>query len=318
MAGLKYDKKWAYAIELDDGPTDTSLFAPGFFCAVSFHRRTSWRAQWETDAAPGKPGTLSLPDGGANSTFLNFDQVRDICNKGWAVANHSYAHKGRTFGNPPEILTPEQIKEDLFWSQTVLAQELGRAPAHFVYPNGYTGYAEALSSFGLDSGSLVGGKGGVSLARMGEKFLFISRCYLDEGTWTNQYSKGDPMAGLPPNGPTPGDLIIDFTHSISTDPASANQKRWKERLTTITSKFGAGGTDEFWSAPTEEVISVLARGKSREVKVTPGNISVTPSRIPCLGHPSRSDWKAFFKARPFQCPRRIHLPEGNHGLDHDS
>lgn len=77
---------------------------------------------------------------GANPTILNFDQVREICSPGWAVANHSYAHKGRTWGDPPEILTREQIREDLFWSQTLFAHELGRAPTHFVYPNGYLGY----------------------------------------------------------------------------------------------------------------------------------------------------------------------------------
>lgn len=277
---LKYDKKWAYAIELDDGTTPTGPFAPDFFAEFQY-----------TDAPPGVGNGRRLPvvgslalypyRVGANNTFVNFDQVREICNKGWAVANHSYTHKGKTYGDVPEILTPEQIREELFWSQAVFAHELGRAPTHFVYPNGYTAYADSLGTFGMASGSSVGGKGGVSLAKMGDNFLSIPRCYLDEGAWTNQYRKGAPMDGIPANGPAEGDLIIDFTHGISPDPDSANQKRWRERLTTLAEKFGAAGKDEFWSAPTGDVISYWRAAKAAEAKLVPGKLSVAlPDTLP--------------------------------------
>ena len=271
---LKYDKKWAYAIELDDGTTPTGPFAPDFFAEFQY-----------TDAPPGVGNGRRLPvvgslalypcRVGANNTFVNFDQVREICKKGWAVANHSYSHKGKTYGDVPEILTPEQIREELFWSQAVFAHELGRAPTHFVYPNGYLAYADSLSTFGMTSGSSVGGKGGINLTKMGDNFLSIPRCYLDEGAWTNQYRKGAPMDGIPPNGPAEGDLIIDFTHVLSPDSSSANQKRWRERLSTLVEKFGAGGADEFWSAPTGDVISYWRAAKAAEVKLAPGKLTVS-------------------------------------------
>jgi len=271
---LKYDKKWAYAIELDDGTTPTATFAPDFFAEFQY-----------TDAPPGvghgRPlpvvGSLALYPYrvGANNTFVDFDQVREICKKGWAVANHSYSHKGRTYGDVPEILTPEQIREELFWSQAVFAHELGRAPTHFVYPNGYTAYADSLGAFGMVSGSSVGGKGGINLVKMGDNFLSVTRCYLDEGAWTNQYRKGAPMDGIPANGSAQGDLIIDFTHVLSPDPNSANQKRWRERLGTLVAKFGAGGADEFWSAPTGDVISYWRAAKAAETKLAPGKLSVS-------------------------------------------
>jgi len=110
---LKYEKKWAYAIELDDGTADTGQFAPRFFAQFQF-----------ADAPPGVGQGRRMPVVGslalfpycleANPAILNFDQVREICSQGWAVANHSYAHKGRTWGDPPEVLTREQIREDLF------------------------------------------------------------------------------------------------------------------------------------------------------------------------------------------------------------
>ncbi|MEI6035201.1 MAG: polysaccharide deacetylase family protein [Verrucomicrobiae bacterium] len=277
---LKYDKKWAYAIELDDGTVPTGTFAPDFFAEFQY-----------TDAAPGvgkgqrKPvvGSLALFPYrvGANITYVNFDQVREICGKGWAVANHSYSHKGKTYGDVPEILTPEQIKDELFWSQAVFAHELGHAPTHFVYPNGYTAYADSLGAVGIASASSVGGKGGISLVKMGDSFLSIPRCYLDEGAWTNSFRKGNPMDGIPAAGPAAGDLIIDFTHNLSPDPGSANQKRWRERLGTLAAKFGADGTDEFWSAPTQDIIAYWRAAKVAEAQLAPGKLSVSlPDSLP--------------------------------------
>ncbi len=280
VAPLKYDKKWAYAIELDDGDVSTSQMAPEFFSQFQF-----------TDAPPGLPGGKTMPVVGSlalflyrvgiNSAYVDLEQTREIVDKGWAVANHSYAHKGRTYGDPPEILTPEEIKTDHFWSQTLWEHEMGQAPSHFVYPNGYIGYAEFLNEFGLVSGSRAAGTGGVNLENMGEDFSSIPRCYLDEGAWANGHGKGDPMASFPKDGPVEGDLIIDFTHAISSDPESPNQKRWKERLTSIVTDYGAGGRDEFWSAPTQEVIAYWRAAKAAAVQATPGSLTVTiPDELP--------------------------------------
>jgi hypothetical protein len=116
---------------------------------------------------------------------------------------------------------------------------------------------------------------------MGDSFLSIPRCYLDEGAWTNSYRKGNPMDGIPVNGPAAGDLIIDFTHNLSPDPGSPNQKRWTERLSTLVTKFGADGTDEFWSAPTQDVIGYWRAAKAAEAQLTPGKLSISlPDSLP--------------------------------------
>ncbi len=277
---MKYDKKWAYTIELDDGDLKTAQLAPDFFSQFQF-----------TDAPPGQPGGKPMPVVGSlalyqyrlgiNSAYVDLEQTHEVVNKGWAVANHSYTHKGRTFGDPPEILTPEEIQTELFWSQTLWEHDLGSAPTHFVYPNGYTGYTDFLDAFGLVSGSRAGGTGGLNLEKMGDDFKSIPRAYLDEGAWTGEHAKSDPMASFPKHGPAEGDLIIDFTHAIATDPESPNQQRWKERLTNISSQYGAGGTDEFWSAPTQDVIAYWRAAKTAEVKAAPGSLTVTiPEDLP--------------------------------------
>lgn len=278
VAPLKYGKKWAYTVEIDDQPRDVGLFAPGFFAAYKF-----------TDAPPGVKGGKALPvvggmavyltKMGANETVLDYDDLREIQGKGWGVINHSYLHKGRTYGNPPDPQTPEQMRNDLFWSQAILATETGngRAPTHFVYPNGYKPYAGHLAEFGLVSGSLVGGSGGKNLAADTTDLKFLNRNYLDEGAWKGGSGKGDPMAGIPEGGPAEGDLIIDFTHLMDLSPDSENQKRWTERLKTLTERFGAEGSDEFWSAPTGEVVNYAQAAKVATVQAGPGSLSVTLS-----------------------------------------
>lgn len=281
VSPMKYGKKWGYAVELDDGGRETGMFAPGFFEQFQF-----------TDAPPGVAGGKPMPvvgsyaviagSIGANSTILNWDDLRANLAKGWGVSSHSYYHKGRTYGNPPEILTPEQVREDLFWSQVIFAQEIGagRAPTHFVYPNGYKPYSEHLPEFGLVSGSLVGGDGGNNPSQ-GAKLLFLPRAYLDEGAWTNPHQKGDPMSGFPADGPPEGAVMIDFTHGIDVKPDSPNQQRWKTRLETIAGKWGAGGKDEFWSAPSGELVNYAVAAKQAKVTATPGKLEVSlPDHIP--------------------------------------
>lgn len=281
VSPMKYGKKWGYTVELDDGNRETGMFAPGFFEQFKY-----------TDAPPGVKGGQPMPvvgsyaiiagSIGSNPTVMNWDDLRANLAKGWGVSSHSYYHKGKTYGNPPEILTPEQVREDLFWSQALFAQEIGsgRAPTHFVYPNGYKPYAEFLKEFGFASGSLVGGSGSNNPAKGGD-LLLMPRAYLDEGAWTNQFQKGDPMAAFPANGPEEGAVMIDFTHGINTKPESANQRRWKTRLETIAKQWGAEGTDEFWSAPSGDLVNYGIAAKQAKVSASPGKVEVSlPDEIP--------------------------------------
>lgn len=279
---MQYDKKWGYAIEIDDQPQITGTFAPDFFAQFQY-----------SEAPPGVSGGKLHPVVGsmaifpacvgANSTYLSFDDLRAIQKKGWGVVNHSYFHRGRSYGDPPETLTPEQMKEDLFWSQTIIAHENenGRAPSHFVAPNGYRAWEPLLGSFGLVSVSAVGGSGGRNLESPKANLLNLSRAHLDENKWTGQWGKSDPMLDFPAEGPISGDLIIDFTHGMNPDPASDNQRRWKTRLETVTSKYGVIGSDEMWSAPTEQIVNYTRAAKAAQVKLSPGKVAVTlPDNLP--------------------------------------
>jgi peptidoglycan/xylan/chitin deacetylase (PgdA/CDA1 family) len=147
---FKYGKDWAYAVEIDDGP----------LCALTAGQPLLANYQF-TDAPPGVPGGKPVPFvggvgvivtclGTTNLSILQFDQLHKLQDAGWDILNHSYYHIGHSYGNPPEILTPAQLRRDLFWSQTVLGTEVGlgqnRAPTHFIYPNGYMDFQKYLTA----------------------------------------------------------------------------------------------------------------------------------------------------------------------------
>jgi hypothetical protein len=84
------------------------------------------------------------------------------------------------------------------------------------------------------------------------------------------------MDGFPGGaGPAAGRVFIDFTHGIDANAASANRKRWAERLGTIEKQFGKGGRDNLWSAPTGEVYEYVAARKQAKVKVEAGRLTVS-------------------------------------------
>lgn len=270
---MLYGKKWAYCIQVDDGGSWVAEYGAKIFSQCRF-----------TDAPPGISGGKSFPvvgdvaiwttKIGANPTYLNAAQIAELREEGWDLSNHSHTHRGRTFGDPPEPLSLEEMRAELFWSQALLATFLeGRPPAVFVYPNGYTAYQAAIKEAGFRAGVLVGGEGGKNLASPKLNLLLFSRNYLDEGFWTSKWAKGDPMAFLKEE-PEGNDVMIDFTHEMDHDPQSANQQRWAERLRTISLKWGEKGEDSFWSAPTPAVFDYFLASKEAAVDLAPGNLTV--------------------------------------------
>lgn len=269
---LRYDKQWAYSVEIDDEPLTALTVSQPFL--AKFHY---------TDAPPGVPGGKAHPFVGsvaiflirmqANATFLSWDQVRQLQAKGWGVISHSYLHAGRDYGNPPEKLTPQQIRRDLYWSQTILATEVGhgRSLSQFVYPNGYMPYADYLAEFGLRGASRVNSPAN-DLLEADMRLLDLSRTHLDEGPWSKL---GDPMQSFPPAGPKVGQLFIDFTHTMDAKPDSPNAQRWAKRMEYIAGKYGQKGADSMWCAPTADVVDYALASRAAKVTVDAGHLTLT-------------------------------------------
>jgi len=256
-----YGKQWAYAIEIDDGPKWAGSFAVPFLAEYHF-----------SDAPPGLQGGRQLPfvggiavivsPVGANSAIVDWDDLKAMRAAGWGVLNHSLNHIGRSWGDDAGRLTTAQITEDGFWSQALLAYGMGtgRAPTGYVYANGYLDYNRGgiLESLGLRIATRAGAPNPADVTHGDIAWLDFGRNYLDEGTWANE-QKGDPMSGFPVldgDGPLKR-LIIDFTHVIEQAASSANNQRWRKRLSTISDQWGAKGRDNLWCAPTSEIADYL-------------------------------------------------------------
>lgn len=280
---FQYGKQWAYAIEVDDGPTTMTTVMQPLFSKYQF-----------TDAPPGIAGGKPLPFvGGAavvvqsigtnNQTILQWEQLRKLQSQGWEVINHSYAHAGHGW-DPEEKLTPEQFRRDLFWSQTILASELGtgRAPDTFVYPNGYLAYRQYLAEFGLRSGTHVAGDPINWNLYGGKADLYnLQRSYLDAQPWTGDWGKSDVLFWFPKDGPPTDTMFIDFTHGVDPDPASKHYKLWASRLDTIASRYGKQGKDNMWAASTGRILDYASAATAAKVKAEAGRITVQlPDSIP--------------------------------------
>lgn len=269
---FRYGKRWAYSVEIDDGPVSTLTVSQPLLAQYRY-----------TDAPPGVPGGRRLPFvGGAavivlrtgtpNNTFLNWEQLRTLRSLGWDVLNHGYAHIGNSY-EPNGALNAGQLRRELLWSQAIAAAELGdgRAPTHFVYPNGYTAYEAHLSEFGLRSSSRVAGRSRGNVDDPGFVPADLNRNYLDESVWAKA---NNPLAGLPA-APKTGDFVLDFTHGMEADPASPNHRRWQIRLEHLASHYGQAGEDSMWSAPTSEVVNYTLARKSARLQCERGQLRLT-------------------------------------------
>lgn len=284
---LKYDKTWAYAIEIDDGPKWVPTFAVPFVAQYHY-----------TDAPPGVRGGTARPFVGSvsvivgatgnNDSALNWDELNQLIDTGWGVMNHSFDHRANHWSGPAALLNPQQAREDAYWSQSIFAAHLrgGRVPTGAVYANGYTGYnlENAMSECGIGIATRVGGGSPRDVCSPDVKWMDFTRSYLDESVWSNESNKSQPMADFPnadKAGPEINSLMIDFTHGIERTPDSANQERWRTRLKTIESRWGSGGADTLWCAPTAEVADYVRAAKAARVTVDAGRVSVSlPENIP--------------------------------------
>jgi len=283
---FKYGKSWAYAIEIDDGPKWVTTFAVPFIAKFHF-----------TDAPPGITGGTMLPFVGSvavvastidcNDAAVNHEDFVALTKAGWGIINHSLTHAGRSWGDESGKMSDRQVREDAFWSQVLIAAAMPnrRAPTAAVYANGYTDYnrGNALSKVGIRIATRVSGSSprDVSSSKVASAkvvWMDFPRAYLDEGAWTNEWSKGAVMVDVPDangNGPAAHTFVIDFTHDINRATDSANQKRWIERLTTIEKRWGAGGADTMWCAPTADIADYVHAATAATVTSIPGRVTIS-------------------------------------------
>ncbi len=270
-----YGKQWAYTVEIDDAPKLTHDVAMPLLARQQF-----------TDAPPGVSAGRLMPFvGGAaiivlrvggNEHHLSWDDCRALRDAGWGIINHSYFHRGR-LGENGDKLSPEDIRFDLFWSQTLIAHEVGdgRAATHFAYPYGNSVYQKYLGEFGMVSGSRTAGKSIRHPYNDGAIHLDYPRNNIDEKAWSGSRGNSEVLWQFPDgDGPAEGQLVLDFTHAIE-PPGTQNNKRWEKRLEFIGRTFGAAGKDNVWSASNNEIFSYVKARQQANVVVDAEGVRVS-------------------------------------------
>jgi len=255
---LKYGKTWAWTLEIDDSPKTTLTVAQPLLANYYF-----------TDAPPGVSGGNVLPLVGAaglmcirvegNSAYLSWDDVHTLMAAGWGVYDHGYWHTGNHW-DPSAFLEPDQFRRELYWAQQIIGKKLWNSQrSAFIldYPNGDWHYADYMGEFGLRA---------INTPPL-EGVNVIGRNNLD-GLSTSDALKGLPAA------PAANDFVVDFTHGIAAAP-SDNYTGWQVRLATIDATWGAGGTDEVWCAPSEEIVEYFLARPQAQVTVDAGVVSLT-------------------------------------------
>ncbi|HCE46645.1 MAG TPA: hypothetical protein DET40_24115 [Lentisphaeria bacterium] len=267
-----YGKTWGYSIELDDGGILAKNVAQPLFAEYKFTDAPPGVKRGKETPFVGTAAVMVCNMSGGNSTILSWDDVKDLLAKGWDISNHSFWHTGIHW-DKTKLLSPDQFKRELFWSQAVFAHYAyadKKAPLTFVYPSGDYNYKPFLKEFNLRAGSRVSGSSAASI--FDPKFDPLELCRSNLDGLGGDKNK-DPMGDFPKD-IKDGTLHVDFSHGIDEKKDSVNYKAWQERLKTISDKYGAKGLDNVWCAPTSDLVSYALAAKSAKVDVSAGKITV--------------------------------------------
>ncbi|GHC05023.1 polysaccharide deacetylase family protein [Cerasicoccus arenae] len=268
VCALKYDKRWVYSLDIDDSPVSTYTISLPVLAEYHY-----------TDAPPGVEGGNRKPFVGNAALFalrmnpsgenyhiymLSWEQVREMCEAGWGVANHSYSHAAYD-------LSEDQLRNEIYWNQVLIGwfTPNRRATTYFVYPSGDTAYRPYLAEYGLLAGGIQGGPM-TNIYRANLDWTDLKRIYLDEPRWA---SIGDPYFDFP-DPLLDGDVVLDFAHGMEPEPDHPNRIRWAQRLEMIESLYGEGGADDVWSAPINEVVAYDIARRTAEVNVSGNHLTL--------------------------------------------
>ncbi len=287
-AALKYNKKMAYSITFDDQYMSQYSNVFPFFRGGKVS--ASWQDVWGCDqGADGStyPG-LFFTDGcgndiafhaqlaifgnsvGACNGYLTANQIKEMYNAGWDVANHSWDHDDSPSDGP-----------DRDWectnNQTYLKGLTGIPPIGFVIPSGDSSYKGHIFTHGIkmSSSSVYGGDAGHWDAEKQVDSLTSSdlqevkqvRCFYMGESSGNMISAFDGTASK----------CDDSNHYWRHEGFHeiGNQNLWgigeiwsdfKTYLQHIESSYGKSGNDSVWVAGQRQVYEYLVVRETSEMQ----------------------------------------------------
>jgi len=259
-AVLYNDKKWAYSFTFDDARPSTHDIALPIFEAKGFRGGVGLNTSQN-------PATTD----GYGMSWLKLDT---LYSKGWSFFDHNYSH---------QIVTCDNIStETLPVKQAIEARWPGYLCTHFVYPYVNTTNWTCIR----DSGLMLSAENftGNNYADImpPNPFIINRNGFMKDTTAAPYNSMADNAAS-----DTRQRWLIYFTHGDeagSTVPGDydTNETVLSDHINYVYNTYGAGGLDNMWFAPSDEVMHyIVTREKAVVSFVGSGTcgaiVTATPS-----------------------------------------
>ena len=267
-APLRYNKKFAYSLTLDDGLRDAYTCAfPLLNGGYVAGNNTTYPGLFYTDGCGNdlkfKSGSAWYSLGGSmndlhiNSTnYLNWNELQNMLTAGWNVYNHSLQHAAG-----PGTDYDYQILENTKY----IRNKTGYTTRHFMVPSGDQGYVEPAFANGMvavyaNNGGYSGYPNGLNVKdplNYGSFKMFRRFLYDDYYNPSNICQHIDNAANLSTNGNYY--WYNDFTHRVDfqTYGGSLVFPTFEFYMNHIANTYGKNGSDCIWVAPLQEVFEYL-------------------------------------------------------------
>lgn len=265
-ATLKYNKDFAYSFTFDDGKRDaytnaypllaggtgmnTGATYPGLFYTDGCGNKITFRAAIAMNSVSANGND---PHDGSVPESLSWWELHDLYINKWDVLNHSYSHQ---YGPGTDYASQVSLNTSYIKSKT------GIETTHFVIPSGDSEYTTYAFNAGMkavyNQKDFPGGSGLVVDAPLSlDQFKFY-RQYLDDNNYPDQAAKVDSIAAR--SSATSHLWYSEFTHHVALEPEAGGLlfATFKSHMEELAATYGAGGKDNMWMAPLQEVYEYLS------------------------------------------------------------
>ncbi len=227
LARLKYDKKWALSVNLDDGYV--SQYTNGF----RFLDRYGYR---------GSIGLVGSFLDWNDPEYINAEQMKELLEKGWEIANHSYSHRAVSYYEAMGMTGEQIMRAEILQCNEALDRAVrDYRPYSFFVPFGDAAYFPLVRDYNeVLLGFNAMGHSGYDLHDLDDLqeaaiFEFGRKHIPRDG------SRFDDIHAYVTNNPSKRYWLRTLDHSVD-DYASDTEMA----IDYLYYHYGAGGTDEVW------------------------------------------------------------------------
>lgn len=280
---LRFNKRIAYSLTLDDGLLDAFTVAkplfqggtiaanntayPGLFYTDGCGNNQSFRAGISVFSVNNSEEDLHS---GTNSTYLTWQQIDNLYENNWDIYNHSYNHASRGWNSSGQLNDPfptsiynYQVTANAAYIQSHTTNQI--STTHFIVPSGDDAYYQPALSNQMkavynQSWQLIGGSGmGVTVgSNFSLKNLVMNRVSIEDNMTNINNALSNINSLATEQNPI---WYNEFTHNVGSfnGPIGGGLQfnTFRSYMQNIADVYGKNGSDVVWFAPLQEVCEYL-------------------------------------------------------------